>query len=122
MFFMKRAPVYSVCMLCSNDGTTLRESIASLSHLSKFVALEIIVTDNMSRDGSMDILEKLLKDGVIQEVIEQKCSRGKGRQLALERAHGDYVLCHLDCDDTFSAEGINSLIRLYHEKYEGMMM
>ncbi|MDA4122802.1 MAG: glycosyltransferase [Thaumarchaeota archaeon] len=109
-------------MLCSNDSKTLRQSIESLAALSKFVDLEIIVTDNKSRDGSGEILRKLLKDGMIQQVIEQKCTRGKGRQLALEKARGDYVLCHLDCDDTFSAVGINSLIQLYHEKYDGMMM
>jgi glycosyltransferase involved in cell wall biosynthesis len=109
-------------MLCSNDVGRLRESIESLAPLSKFVDFEIIVTDNMSRDGSREILSGLLKDGVIQEVIEQKCTRGKGRQLALEKARGEYVLCHLDCDDTFSAIGINSLLRLYHEKYEDMMM
>jgi glycosyltransferase involved in cell wall biosynthesis len=119
---MNRTPLYSVCMLCSNDGRTLKESIETLAALSKFVRMEIIVTDNMSRDGSREILRGLLKEGVIQEVIEQKCTRGKGRQLALEKARGDYVLCHLDCDDTFSAVGINSLITLYHEKYEGMMM
>jgi glycosyltransferase involved in cell wall biosynthesis len=109
-------------MLCSNDSKTLRNSIESLAALSKFVDFEIIVTDNQSRDGSREILRELLKEGVIQEVIEQKCTRGKGRQLALEKARGDYVLCHLDCDDTFSAIGLDSLIRLYHEKYEGMMM
>jgi glycosyltransferase involved in cell wall biosynthesis len=109
-------------MLCSNDGGTLRKSIESLADLSKFVNFEIIVTDNSSRDGSREILAELLKDGLIREVIEQKCTRGKGRQLALEKARGDYVLCHLDCDDIFSASGIDSLIRLYHEKYEGTMM
>jgi glycosyltransferase involved in cell wall biosynthesis len=119
---MKQTPVYSVCMLCSNDSRNLRESIDSLANLSKFVDFEIIVADNESRDGSKEILRGLSKDGVIREVIEQKCTRGKGRQLALQEAHGDYVLCHLDCDDIFSASGINSLIQLYHEKYEGMMM
>jgi glycosyltransferase involved in cell wall biosynthesis len=109
-------------MLSSNDSKTLRKSIESLVELSKFVVCEVIVTDNNSRDGSKAILEELSKEGVIREVIEQKCTRGKGRQLALEKAQDDYVLCHLDCDDVFSANGINSLIRLYHEKYEGMMM
>jgi glycosyltransferase involved in cell wall biosynthesis len=109
-------------MLCSNDGKTARKSIESLATLSKFIDFEIIVTDNMSNDGSREILRELLKGGAIQALIEQKCTRGKGRQLALEKARGNYILCHLDCDDTFSAVGINSLVRIYHEKYEGMMM
>ena len=119
---MRQTPLYSVCMLCSNDGKTLRQSVDSLAGLSKFVNIEIIVTDNKSRDGSVEILRELSKDGLIREVIEQKCSRGQGRQLALEKARGDYVLSHLDCDDIFSASGIRSLIQLYHERYEGMMM
>jgi len=109
-------------MLCSNDSKTLRESIASLAGLSTLVDCEIIVSDNKSRDGSMEILRELSEGGVIREVIEQKCTRGKGRQLALQKARGDYVLGHLDCDDIFSARGIYSLIQLYHEKYEGMMI
>lgn len=119
---MKQTPLYSVCMLCSNDSKTLKKSVDSLAGLSKFVDIEIIVTDNKSRDGSVEILRGLSKDGLIREVIEQKCSRGKGRQLALEKARGDYVLSHLDCDDIFSAGAIHSLIRLYHAKYEGKMI
>jgi glycosyltransferase involved in cell wall biosynthesis len=117
-----KTPVYSVCMLCSKDSKTLRKSIESLANLSKFVDFEIIVTDNESRDGSKEILKELGEAGVVREVIEQKCTRGRGRQLALQKARGDYVLCHLDCDDVFSASGIYSLIQLYHQEYEGMMM
>jgi glycosyltransferase involved in cell wall biosynthesis len=80
---MKRAPTYSICMLSSNDGATLRQSIESLSSLSKFIDFEIVVADNNSRDGSKEILHELLKQGKIQEVIEQKCTRGKGRIRAM---------------------------------------
>lgn len=109
-------------MLCSNDEQRLRASIESLSELTRSQQFEIIVMDNVSNDGSQEILQDLLGHGLVTNVIEQKCTRGMGRQLALESSQGDYILCHLDCDDIFRASGIDSLIRLYHEKYEGMMM
>ena len=113
---------YSICMLCSNDAEHLKASIESLSEFSRSPQFEIIVVDNVSSDGSQEILQKLLRDGLVTKVIEQKCTRGKGRQLALESSKGEYILCHMDCDDIFRASGISSLIRVYHERYEGMMM
>lgn len=112
---------YSICMLCSNDGKSLEQSIESLSKLT-VSGFEIVVTDNLSKDGSQHKLQDLLKQGFISKVIEQRCTRGRGRQLALESASGDYVLCHMDCDDIFYPGGLEALIRLYHDRHEGVML
>jgi len=113
---------YAICMLCSNDSPNLKASIESVSALAQFFEIEIVVTDNLSRDGSQAILEDLLKRGVVGRVIEQRCTRGRGRQLAFESSDGDYVLSHMDCDDVFAAEGIRSLIEGYHSEHDGMML
>lgn len=118
-----RSPLgtYSVCMLCSNDCETVKASIDSVLELSNYGKVEVVVVDNMSRDGSREILQGYRDAGSIV-LIEQACSRGKGRQLAFEASKGDYVLSHMDCDDVFDAEGLLALLDLYHSKYEGMLL
>jgi len=113
---------YSICMLSYNNGETLRQSIESLCPLSHYFCTEIIVVDNLSKDGSRAILRELVNEGKVTRLIEQRCSRGKGRQLALESSHGKFVLSHLDCDDIFNAEGIRDLITVYHRSYDGLVM
>ena len=117
----KVMPDYSVCMLCYNDAERLRESLDSVLELSKFVSMEVIVVDNLSTDGSREILADYRKRGLIT-CIERNCTRGKGRQIALEASQGKYILAHLDCDDVFSPSGIGDLLALYHRDYEGLML
>ena len=105
-------------MLCSNDGGTVKESVDSVLALSKYRDVEVIVADNMSDDGSQETLRRL-KDAGLVAVIERRCSRGEGRQLALQSSRGMYVLSHMDCDDVFNAAGLDSLIATYHSAYEG---
>jgi glycosyltransferase involved in cell wall biosynthesis len=115
------AESYSVCMLCSNDAETVSASVESVIGLSKFRSIDVVVVDNMSRDGSQEVLRRLAQEGKIK-LIEQKCSRGKGRQLAFEASRGDYVLGHMDCDDVFDAEGLDYLLGIYHTRFKGMLV
>jgi len=112
---------YSICMLCYNDAERLRESLESILQLSDFASIEVIVVDNLSNDGSQEILSEYHQRGLVK-CIERKCTRGRGRQIALEESHGKYILAHLDCDDVFSPSGIRCLLTLYHRDYEGMML
>lgn len=116
-----QAESYSVCMLCSNDGDTVGASVNSVLELSKYRKLDVVVVDNMSKDGSQDILRRQADSGLIR-LIERKCSRGEGRQLAFKASRGDFVLGHMDCDDVFDAEGLDSLLTTYHSKYEGTLL
>jgi glycosyltransferase involved in cell wall biosynthesis len=109
---------YSVCMLCSNDGETVEASVRSVLELSQYRNTEVIVVDNLSTDRSADSLRKLRDEGLIT-LIEQRCKRGEGRQLAFNASKGKYVLSHMDCDDIFDAAGIDSLIARYHAEFEG---
>ena len=72
---------YSVCMLCSNDGRTVEASVQSVLALSKTRRLEVVVVDNLSADGSASSLRRLRDEGQII-LIEKRCTRGEGRQLA----------------------------------------
>ena len=108
-------------MLCYNDAERLKESLDSILELSEFTSVEVIVVDNLSSDGSREILSDYHQRRQIK-CIERRCTRGKGRQIAVEASSGRYVIAHLDCDDVFSASGLRSLLALYHRDYEGMML
>jgi glycosyltransferase involved in cell wall biosynthesis len=105
-------------MLCSNDAETVRQSIESVLELSKYRRVEVIVTDNESEDGSQKVLQEFAGEGAIT-VIERKCNRGAGREVAFQASKGEYILSHMDCDDVFNASGIDSLITSYHSYFEG---
>jgi glycosyltransferase involved in cell wall biosynthesis len=116
-----QTPLYSVCMLCSNDGEAVKASVESVLALSNCRRVEVVVVDNQSTDGSLEFLKGFRERGQIK-LIERSCSRGRGRQLAFEASSGDYVLGHMDCDDVFDAEGIDSLLNAYHSSHEGMLL
>lgn len=108
-------------MLCSNDVAMLKQSVESFFPLIATNKFEIIVVDNLSNDGSTELLKEYESLNKLV-VIVKRCSRGLGRQIAFERARGIYILSHMDCDDIFSSEGIMNLLRIYHRQYEGLML
>jgi glycosyltransferase involved in cell wall biosynthesis len=108
-------------MLCYNDRETVDASVKSVLALSSYRRVEVVVVDNLSTDGSLEILRGFAARGQIK-LIERHCSRGEGRQLGFESSSGDYVLGHMDCDDVFDAEGLDSLLTTYHSKYEGLLL
>jgi len=90
-------PKYSICITHYNNGNTLEGSLRSiLSQIDS--TFEIVVVDNKSTDGSREALEKYAKDGVLKLIVE-RCSIGRGRQIAFEHSTGDYVISNIDFDD-----------------------
>jgi glycosyltransferase involved in cell wall biosynthesis len=81
---------------------------------------EIVVVDSKSSDGSAERLRSYADEGKIK-LIEQKCSRGIGRQVALENASGNHVISGLDMDDIFKPR-IRVLLRFYHERVDGRLL
>lgn len=106
-------------MLCSNDLRTVKASLESLADACGEWDGEIVVVDNMSTDGSWDVLRSF---GPPVRPIQRGCSRGLGRQIAMQGSKGEYILSMMDCDDIFSSRGVGALLRLYHERYEGRML
>ena len=76
--------------------------------------------DSLSTDGSREILDEYAKGGKIK-LIEKKCFRGLGRQIAFENSSGTYVIANLDMDDVFRPK-LDDLIEMYHEKCEGNLL
>lgn len=110
---------HSVCITHHNSHGTLRDSMESL--LGQIDAsFEVIVVDNCSNDGSEEILREYERKGAIR-LISQKCSRGRGRQIALMNSSGEFIVSHIDMDDVFRPVLLR-LVEFYHAKCEGKVM
>jgi glycosyltransferase involved in cell wall biosynthesis len=112
-------PEYSICITNYNTVRTLVDSMGSLLRQLNDT-FEVIVSDNMSTDGSQNILKKYERNRQIR-LISRKSSRGIGRQIALQNARGRYIISGLDMDDTFRPV-LKELIRFYHERAEGNVL
>lgn len=110
---------YSVCITHYNNAGTIRQSLESiLGQIDR--QFEVVVVDNMSNDGSREILNEYASRGKIK-LLEKKCTRGLGRQTALENSSGTYIIANLDMDDIFSPK-LHELLDLYHSRCEGNLL
>lgn len=110
---------YSICITHYNNIQTLEESLGSiLNQIDQ--NFEVVVVDNMSNDGSQDVLKKYANDRKIT-LVQKKCLRGVGRQIAFETSSGDYIISNLDMDDMFYP-ALSKLLSLYHERCEGNLL
>ncbi|SCF88214.1 glycosyltransferase family 2 protein [Streptomyces sp. Cmuel-A718b] len=67
--------------------------------------VELLITDDQSTDGSMDLLREIAAqdERVMPESAPDRGGAGRARNLAIERARGDYV-AFLDSDDMWLPE------------------
>ncbi len=81
-----------------NNARTIVRCILSIRKIMERLSIpwEIVVVDNYSIDGTYEILCKLRERFPIK-VVREKCSRGKGRDLALRLSNGYYVM-YVDFD------------------------
>lgn len=116
---------YSFCTTIYNSVETVEKFIMPLMESGK--DHEIIVVDNSSTDGT---LEKLKSYGSIK-TISQKCTRGKGRQIAVDSSTKDIVVMldgdveYLDIDgilDKFERSvRVDDLWHMYCRDESGLM-
>ncbi|MFD8594516.1 glycosyltransferase family 2 protein [Kitasatospora sp. NPDC059646] len=92
-------PLVSVVMPVFNSSRTLASSIRSVL-AQTHVDLELLVTDDMSSDDSMDLLMEFARqdERVLPQQAPEQGGAGRARNLAISRARGDYV-AFLDSDD-----------------------
>ncbi len=86
-----------------NNDYSLHRSLDSLLESLKSIELEyeIVIVDNYSTDDTWKILKEYKrKMPHIFKIFRAKCSRGKGRDLALRETSGKYVM-YVDFDCVF---------------------
>ena len=110
---------YSICVTCRNEVETVRQSLDSILNQidDRF---ELVVVDSDSNDGTPKILSEYAKKDKIK-LLEEKGSRGKGRQKAFENSSGNYIIANMDMDDVFKPLLI-PLLNHYREKCEGDLL
>ena len=113
------APTYSVCITHYNDAPTVERSLRSVLDQVDGT-FEVVVVDNFSTDGSYEVLSGYAKDGRIT-LVQAKCSRGKGRQIAFEKSMGAYVIANFDMDDEMVPR-LKELLTLFHTDYEDRLV
>ena len=86
-----------------NNKDTVKESIESLSRIN--VEKRFLITDNYSTDGTYEVLQEL-KNKYNITLKQVKCSRGKGRELAMELGYhisnNDDLFMYFDLDSVYT--------------------
>jgi glycosyltransferase involved in cell wall biosynthesis len=102
----------SIVIPCHNQGTKLREAVASIEHVRNANLLEVIVVD----DGSSDVKTRKILDELEQEghyvLPEPNRGLGAARNAGIRRAKGEFIL-PLGSDnrlrDAYMNEGVSLL-------------
>ena len=102
-------PLYSICTTCYNSVSCVDGFMEPFTKLSN--DYELVIVDVGSSD---ETYEKLLQYSNLSnfKLIRQKCSRGKGRQIAMEASSAP-VVAHVDFDVSYL--DIAGLLNLYEK-------
>jgi len=94
------APLVSVCILTCNHERYISDCIMSAVAQANDVALEILVGDDCSEDGTSDIVRSLAErfPDLIRHFRHETRQVGKNYQFLIGLAQGEYI-AHLDGDD-----------------------
>ena len=76
----------SICATNYNTGHAVIRHIESVLSLLDGIPFEYIVVDNRSNDSSLRYLRKIVADDSRFVLVEKRCSRGRGRQIAFEES------------------------------------
>ncbi len=105
----------SIIIVSFNTKDITKNCLLSLKkNFSKYpLNYEIIVVDNASKDGSVEMLKKLKKNWKNLKIIlsKENLGFGKGNNLGLKKAKGKYIL-YLNSDTIVEDLDFNDLVNL----------
>ena len=110
-------PKVTVIIPVYNCEKTILNSISSIQH-QNFYNFEIILINDLSKDNSKQIIERIKKKDPRILLINNNNNKGTfySRNIGVLAAKGKYIFS-LDDDDMFSVENIFSRIYNEAEKY-----
>ena len=85
--------VISFCITSYNSGDTVDQFMKSF--LNFRLPYEMIIVDNFSTDSTYENFKKYENDKI--HIFQEKCTRGRGRQIGIEKSKGEYI-CIVDVD------------------------
>jgi glycosyltransferase involved in cell wall biosynthesis len=100
----------TVVIPCYNEIATVEELLRTVREVR--LAIEVIVVDDGSRDGTRELLTELEAEGVIDTLIFHEYNRGKGAALrtGFDHATGDVVIVQ-DADLEYDPSEIPMLLQ-----------
>ena len=105
----------SIIVPVYNEIKTVEIILKKLVHLKLYNNLqkELIIIDDCSTDGSIDILKKYANKHSFIKAIYKKKNKGKGdsQKLAKKKVSGDYVIIQ-DADLEYNPMDINKLLKI----------
>jgi GT2 family glycosyltransferase len=112
------APLVSVSIASFNTRALLRECLRSLEErrAEAGIEIEIIVVDNGSRDGSVEMVREEFPQVLVIEA-GRNLGYGAANNLALREARGEFVWV-LNSDTTIEPDTIAAMIRWMRERPE----
>jgi len=95
-------PLVSICATVYNNKDRVRASLNSvINQFPDFSKnFEFVIVDNFSDDGTYEILKEFAGKYKNIRVYRAHCTRGKGRDVALRKAHGEYIF-YVDLDTIY---------------------
>jgi glycosyltransferase involved in cell wall biosynthesis len=106
----------SIVVPVYNEKNTIENILAKIEEVEG-LDKEIIIVDDASTDGTIDILKKLEKEKPYIKFIYKNENRGKGHTLKLGFKHttGDYVIVQ-DADLEYDPQDYKKLLRALEEE------
>ncbi|MDZ7584274.1 MAG: glycosyltransferase [Thiobacillus sp.] len=108
-------PLISVIMPCYNAAAFVEEAVNCVMNQT-YPDVELIVVDDGSTDGSVDILQQLAAQYPLRLTLlfQDRMGPYPARNLALAHAHGGYV-AFLDADDYWTSNALEKLTAALNE-------
>ena len=106
---------FSICTTNYNCAHALQQHLDSVYALFDENEFEYIVVDNKSKDRSIEILRDNQKKHSNMTVLSEKCTMGKGRQIAFGHSTSSHIVV-IDTDTVYSLKCKN-FIDICLEKY-----
>jgi GT2 family glycosyltransferase len=102
----------SVIIVNYNTCTLLKNCLESVYKFTKDIDFEVIVSDNDSKDGSIEMLKKDFPDVIL---IENKANLGFGaaNNRGIEKARGKYIF-YLNSDTVL----LNNAVKIFYDWWE----
>lgn len=101
----------SVIIPVYNTSKFLNRSLNSIIHQT-YKELQIIIVDNCSTDGSLEICKKFAEEDYRIEIVEKNINEmvAKSRNIGLKKAKGKYI-AFMDSDDCVEENYIERLVK-----------
>jgi glycosyltransferase involved in cell wall biosynthesis len=99
-------PLVSIVVIAYNEEKTILKSLSALSSLNSKFPVEVIVSNNNSKDRTQEILDRC----GVKSVFQPLQGVGFARDAGLQIARGKYHLC-ADADSIYPASYVDEMVK-----------